>query len=433
MTKLPTAPYKGTRDFLPEEMAIRTKIFSTLFRTVELFGFRRYDGPILEPKAIYEAKSGEEIVGRQMYCLEDKGGRDLALRPEMTPTIARIVAGHQNTITFPSRWYSHGNFHRYERPQRGRVREHWQLNVDLFGSDDIGAETEIFELIAALMTALGADPSMYVIRVGDRLLLDAALRNYVGVPSEEVGAVGKIIDRWEKVDEGKRIQALTDVGLDARHIERLEQLLSFDLEAFSDAAGSEVAARSRVAQIDFESMEGVPARFDPLIVRGFDYYSSTVFEVFDTSLVNRRSLFGGGRYDNLAAIFTDCRIPGIGFGMGDVTTWDFLENRGLLPDADLGPMFFVLATKASYAPAARRISKRLREAGVRTVTSLDESSIKAGLKFANRLGTRYTAIIGDREFESKSVMLKNMSTSEQQMLGEAELMQRLDRGEFEVR
>lgn len=434
MTKLPTDPYRGTRDFLPEEMAIRTKIFSTLFRTVELFGFRRYDGPILEPKAIYEAKSGDEIVSQQMYCLQDKGGRDLALRPEMTPTIARIVAGNQNSITFPSRWYSHGNFHRYERPQRGRVREHWQLNVDLFGSDDISAEIEIFELIAALMAALGADPSMYVIRVGDRMLLDAALRNYVGISSDEVvGAVGKVIDRWEKVDEGKRNQALVDLGLDARQIERLEQLVSFDLEAFSDAAGREVAARSRVAQIDFASLEGVPARFDPLIVRGFDYYSSTVLEVFDTSSVNRRSLFGGGRYDNLAGLFTDRRIPGIGFGMGDVTAWDFLENRGLLPDADLGPDVFVLVTSASYAPASRRISKRLREAGVRTVTSLDEPSIKSGLKFANQLGARYAIIIGEREFESQSVMLKDMSTSEQQMLGEAELMQRLERGELKLR
>jgi histidyl-tRNA synthetase len=432
MTKLSTDPYRGTRDFLPQEMAIRTKIFSTIFHTVELFGFRRYDGPILEPTAIYEAKSGEEIVGQQMYTLQDKGGRSLALRPEMTPTIARIVAGNQHSITFPSRWYSHGNFHRYERPQRGRVREHWQLNVDLFGSDDIGAEIEIFELIAAVMASLGADPSMYVIRVGDRLLLDAALRNYVGVPSEEVGAVGKIIDRWEKVDEGKRTQALADVGLDARHIERLEQLLSFDLEAFSDAAGSEVAAKSRIAQIDFESMEGVPARFDPLIVRGFDYYSSTVFEVFDTSPVNRRSLFGGGRYDNLAALFTDRRIPGIGFGMGDVTTWQFLENRGLLPEADLGPDVFVLVTKAAYAPASRRISKRLREAGVRTVTSLDEPSMKSGLKFANQLGARYTIIIGDQEFESESLMLKNMRTSEQQMITEVELMQRLERDEFGV-
>ena len=190
MSYLPTQPCKGTRDFLPDEMSIRTQIFEKLYRTVELFGFQRYDGPILEPAAIYEAKSGEEIVDQQMYRLTDKSGRCLALRPEMTPSVARIIAGHHREIVFPARWYSHVNCHRYERPQRGRVREHWQLNVDIFGSEDVTAEVEMFDLVASLLSALGANESMYVIRVNDRILVEAALTNYVGVSADKLSGLG---------------------------------------------------------------------------------------------------------------------------------------------------------------------------------------------------------------------------------------------------
>jgi histidyl-tRNA synthetase len=196
MRKLSTQPYKGTRDFLPEEMSVRNQIFQTLFHTVELFGFRRYDGPILESAAIYEAKSGEEIANQQLYRLTDKGGRELALRPEMTPSVARIIAGNADKTLFPARWYCNVNCHRYERPQRGRVREHWQLNVDIFGSESAEAEVEIFDLVAALMSALGATQEIYSLRVNDRILVEAALRNYVGLPDQMLLDVGMVIDRW---------------------------------------------------------------------------------------------------------------------------------------------------------------------------------------------------------------------------------------------
>ena len=254
MSYLPTQPYKGTRDFLPEEMSIRTQIFEKLFHTAELFGFRRYDGPILESAAIYEAKSGEEIVNQQMYRLTDKGGRELALRPEMTPSVARIVAGHQNEIVFPARWYTHVNCHRYERPQRGRVREHWQLNVDIFGSEELTAEIEIFDLVAALLAALGAAHSMYVIRVNDRTLIDAALTNYVGVSRENLTPATKLIDRWEKIDEEARHKALAELGLSRNQVERLGKLVRFDLDGYCEAAGPEVASKSRVAKIIREGL-----------------------------------------------------------------------------------------------------------------------------------------------------------------------------------
>ncbi len=402
---------------------MRTQIFEKLFRTVEVFGFRRYDGPILEPAAMYEAKSGKEIVDQQMYRFTDKGGRDIALRPEMTPSVARMIAGNQADIVFPSRWYSNPNCFRYERPQRGRVREHWQLNLDIFGSEDVGAEVEMFDLIAALFEALGADSSMYVIRVNDRVLLEAALRKFVGITADGLSEVRAIIDRWEKVDPETRREELGKAGIGADQAMRLENLLTMDLDAFIEAAGHEAASEARIVRIIREGMTSAPIQFDPHIIRGFDYYTSTVFEVFDLSPDNRRSMFGGGRYDDLASLFTDRKIPGIGCGMGDVTTWNFLEIHGLLPQPDLGPDVFVFATSDEFTATARHVSRALRSAGIRSVRALDSPSPRVGLRFADRLGVRYTVIIGENEYESGYVSLKDMLTSEQELMTEGDAVQ----------
>lgn len=413
MKKLSTQPYKGTRDFLPEEMSVRTQIFQTLFQTVEMFGFRRYDGPILESAAIYEAKSGEEIANQQLYRLMDKGGRELALRPEMTPSVARIVAGHAPQIIFPARWYSFVNCHRYERPQRGRVREHWQLNVDIFGSEDVEAEIEIFDLVNSLMGTLGATSDLYVLRVNDRILVEGALRNYVGVPEEKLLAVGMVIDRWEKVDEVSRRETLRELELDDEQSVRLEDLTRMDLDEYCKAAGEEATKRSRLATILRERLSEAPLKFDPLIIRAFNYYTSTVFEVFDTAPENRRSIFGGGRYDNLASLFTDRRIPGVGFGMGDVTTWNFLERHNLLPKPNLGPDVYIFCTKDSYRPIVRQITRQLRREGIRTAPALETPSLKAGLKRADRYDVRYVVIIDEPEQKEGCVLIKDMTTSAQ--------------------
>ncbi len=396
-------------------------MFQKLFQITEVFGFNRYDGPIIEPAAIYEAKSGKELVSEQMYRFTDKGGRDIVLRPEMTPSVARMIVGHQADIVFPARWYSHINAHRYERPQRGRVREHWQLNLDIFGSEDVGAEVEMFELIAALLGGLGADSSMYEIRVNDRGLLEAALKNFVGVPEKSLSAVGTVIDRWEKIDEDKRADGLNEAGLSADQSALLVKLLAMDLSDFIDVAGEEVAATSRIVRIFREGLTSVPLKFSPHIIRAFDYYTSTVFEVFDTAPENRRSLFGGGRYDDLASLFTDRKIPGIGCGMGDVTTIDFLETHGLLPKPDLGPDVFVFGTTDELLADARRVTRALREAGIRSTPALEPGTVRAGMKLADRMGVRFAVIIGDSERTSKSVSLKDMRTSQQITVPEADL------------
>lgn len=428
MKYLSTQPTKGTRDFLPEEMSVRQQIFGKLFATAELFGFRRYDGPILESAEIYEAKSGEEIVEKQMYSLIDKGGRTLALRPEMTPSVARMIAGHQDRITFPARWYSHVNCHRYERPQRGRVREHWQLNVDIFGTESLSAELEIFALIEALMGSIGATPDMYVLRVNDRMLVDAALGRFVGLDDARKGPTSKLIDRWEKISDEARNDLMAEIGLSTLQCDRLRELIAMDIAAYCDAAGAEVAAKSAVARIINEQMTPVALKFDPVIVRGFDYYTSTVFEVFDLSPTNRRSLFGGGRYNDLASLFTARQIPGIGFGMGDVTTWNFLESRGLLPEPDLAPDIFIFGTDPDYTPIVHAIARNLRSQGWRSEPALEALSIRNGLKLAGKLGVATVVFVAEGERAQGAVSVKDMASGNQEMVAESDLVDYLRPG-----
>ncbi len=410
---LPTAPYRGTRDFLPEEMSVRTQVFSRLYETIETFGFQRYDGPVLEPVEIYEAKSGQELVERQLYVLTDKADRRLALRPEMTPSVARMIAANAGRLSFPVRWYSHPNCHRYEKPQKGRVREHWQINVDVFGSESVEAEVEIFELIHALFRTLGADPSLYEIRVNDRGLAFSALERFVGLAPEQVKPVFQVLDRWEKLPREVCLEQLAGHGLDAAAAAKVEAFTKLDFPAFVDAAAPEVRGESRVARILNEGLLDGPLRFDPLIVRGLDYYTSTVFEVFDVSPENRRSIFGGGRYDNLTALFSKQRIPGIGFGLGDVTLMDFLETHELKPAPDVSPDAVVLCAEPSLRGSMKEVAARLREAGVKTVTPLDGGGLGKELKKAAKLGARVAVLVGAEEHGRGAVIVRDLARSEQ--------------------
>lgn len=413
MTKLETRPYRGTRDFLPEEMSVRTQIFERMFEIVERFGFVRYDGPILESAAIYEAKSGEEIANQQLYHLEDKKGRRLALRPEMTPSVARMIASRARKMAFPARWYSHVNCHRYENPQRGRVREHWQLNVDIFGSLNVEAEVEIFDVIHALMTGMGAKPEMYRLRVNDRILVEGALRNFLKVPEERLVDVGMCIDRWEKSKDEGRQKMASEAGLSDEQVSKLKELITFDLDAYCKAAGEEATGRSQLVKIVKNAMTEAPLVFDPLIMRAFNYYTSTVFEVFDTSPDNNRSVFGGGRYDDLASLFTDDKIPGIGFGMGDVTTWNFLESHGLLPKPDIEPQVYAFATEPAYQDRLRSLARALRSAGLRAVIGYEPLAMKKGLKNADRVSAPLALMLAENEMKEGVALVKNLKARTQ--------------------
>ncbi|PZS16645.1 MAG: histidine--tRNA ligase [Pseudonocardiales bacterium] len=409
---LPTAPYRGTRDFLPAEMSVRTQVFQRLYEVIERYGYLRYDGPILEPVEIYEAKSSQEIVEQQLYTLTDRGQRRLALRPEMTPSVARIIAGNAGKLPFPVRWYSHPNCHRYERPQRGRVREHWQINVDVFGSDSPSCEIEIFELIHDMMAGLTASPDMWVLRVSDRALLNAILTTMVEVPADQVREVSALIDRWEKYPQDTLAQQAAELGLTEKQFHRLGEILSAG-DALLDDLPGEAREQSLLMRVLDSSARDL-IKFDPLIVRGFDYYTSTVFEVFDTSLENRRSLFGGGRYANLVGLFCAGQVPGIGFGMGDVTLMDFLGTHGLLPAPRSEVDVAVIPVDETLAQAARQVARRLRQAGLRTSTPLEIRKLGKELARANKSGARVAVIVGRDEWAAGAVTIRNMVTGDQQ-------------------
>ncbi len=305
--KLSTDPYKGVRDFYPEDMAVQNYIFS-IWRTIaEQFGYQEYSASLLEYSELYRGKGSDEIVNEQTYSFTDRGDREVTLRPEMTPTLARMIAARRKSLKFPLRWYSIPNVFRYERPQRGRKREHWQLNCDLMGIAGVEAEVEIISLAHSIMKKFGAKDEDFSIKMGSRTALTNELLNRK-IPTEYHKKISQLIDRQGKIPEDERMAELRKLGGD-----------------FEISESSDIAKLRRLL-----TEKGITNTvFDPHIVRGFDYYTGMVFEVFDTHTENRRSLFGGGRYDNLLEMFGVEPVPTVGFGMGDVTIRDFLETHKL--------------------------------------------------------------------------------------------------------
>jgi histidyl-tRNA synthetase len=414
---LPTAPYRGTRDFLPPQMSVRQQVLHRLYEVAESYGYLRYDGPILEPAEIYEAKSGQEIAELQLYTLTDRGGRRLALRPEMTPSAARMIAGHAGSLQFPVRWYCNVNCHRYERPQRGRVREHWQINVDIFGSDSPNADIEIFGVVHDMMAAVGATRDMYVLRASDRVLLEGILTQIVGIPADRVRAVCDIIDRWEKAPRDQLRADAAGVGLSDVQFDRLEAALTAGEDTLAKLP-SDVLDRSHLAKILRSDARGL-VTFDPHIVRAFEYYTSTVFEVFDLDPANSRSLFGGGRYDDLVGLFSSQRIPGVGFAVGDVTLPDFLETHGLLPQPRSEADVAVIPVTGDLSGAARDVARQLRRAGWRTSVPVEVRRLGREIARAGKAGVRVIVIIGPGEWAEGQVTVRNMTTGAQQVLAAA--------------
>lgn len=295
--KINTEPYKGVRDFYPEDMVVQNYIFGVWKKVAKQFNYQEYTASILEYAELYRSKGSDEIVNDQMYVFKDKGDREVALRPEMTPTLARMIAAKRKSLKFPLRWFSIPNVFRYERPQRGRKREHWQLNCDLMGiveNDPINAEVEIISLTHKIMKEFGAKDEDFIIKINNRIAMETALLEQ-GIAKENIPILFRQWDKEGMPDDKKILWASASDSL----------LKSLKEKGVSNA------------------------QFDPSIIRGFDYYTGMVFEVFDTNPENRRSLFGGGRYDNLLEMFGVEPVPTVGFGMGDVTIKDFLITHNL--------------------------------------------------------------------------------------------------------
>jgi histidyl-tRNA synthetase len=343
MTKLDTSPYKGVRDFYPEDEFIQKYIYKIWRDTAEKYGYEEYGASILEHSEIYKEKSGEEIVREQTYSFIDRGGREVTLRPEMTPTIARMVAAKRRELGFPLRWYSIPNLFRYEATQRGRLREHWQLNVDIFGVASDLADLEMILLADNLMKDFGATSSDYEIRLNSH---------------------------GENIDLPGFIEKLKDHGIEN-------------------------------------------IKVDKDLARGQAYYTGIVFEFFDTNPSNTRSILGGGRYDNLTALFGDSDLPAAGFGAGDVTLKDFLETHGLLPSYSPSTKLYIVVTDIGLSGEIEQIAKKLRVLNVNV--SVDWTGRKIGdqIKSADKMKIPFVMVVGENEIKEERFSVKNLESGQE--------------------
>ncbi len=409
---LSTKPLGGMRQRYPEEF--RTERYVTdLLRAASLrAGFQEYDGPVMEPLALFAAKSGGELVERQSYSFADRSGRDVILRPEMTPSLARMVSG-RGELQLPARWFSMPLCYRYERPQRGRVREFLQYNCDILGSGSLASELEIILVLQDIMRTAGADPSIYRIGWSSRRFMTRALA-LSGVEDAMIQTVFSAIDKRDKMKEEDWAEHILQVcgGAEktAEAIERLVNVSSVSDEWLAGLMGQCEAYEEVVAFSGLLNQVGADsAVFSPGVVRGLDYYTGIVFELMDTGGENRRALCGGGRYDNLTSLFTGKGISGVGFGMGVLTLTLFLETYGLIPDSveDESPadLFIAVFSPEVIGPAGRMAS-RLRREGFRVI--MDVSGKKLGRQFAeaSRLNVPAVLTVGPEEVEKGIYQLK---------------------------
>lgn len=400
---LSTQPYKGARDFYPEDKRIQKYVFSKLRQVVESFGYQEYDAPFLEPFEIYAAKSGDEIVNDQLYSFEDRGGRKVAIRPEMTPSVSRLVAAKRQELPYPLRLYSIPNLWRYERPQRGRLREHYQLNVDIFGVDGAEADAEIMQVADTILKALGAQPDMYKININSRQAMVAAMNSF-GLNESELKAAYKLVDKMPKLEES---------DFDKLIAEQLGQDKAAKLRDYlkTDQPPEKV---QRIIDI-LQASDVSSAVYEPSVVRGIEYYSDIVFEVFDTNPENARSLFGGGRYDGLVELFGVEHLPVVGFGMGDVSLLNFLETHQLLPALKPETDAAVILVGDIYKEVQPVLSQ-LRSKNINLAVDNSGRKLDAQIKNAVKSGVRYALFIGEQELGSNSFKLRDLEKGEEKQL-----------------
>lgn len=407
----------GFRDFFPADLTARQLIVSAWRETARRYGFEEYDGPPLEPLELYVEKSGEEIV-EQLYTFQDKGGRDVALRPEMTPTLARMVGERGRALPKPIRWFSVPQLFRYERTQRGRLREHFQWNVDIVGEEGIGADVEVLSVALDGLGALGLGAGDVEARVNDRRLLEALLV-HCGVPRAELGTAYAAIDKMSReTPEETRKRLGEDAGLGRDVIAAVMAIFDHDLDGLGATYGDVPSVAPELARLGtyFETLDemgwGAFVRFDPRIVRGLDYYTGTVFEIFDRQ-GELRAICGGGRYDDLLSAVSDLELSAVGFGMGDVVLGELLGERGLLPESTPGPDYHIVTITDAERPTLRRVARQLRAGGHSVSYTLRQVGVGKQFKEADSRNAREAVVLGPDEVGRGLAVVRSMATGEE--------------------
>ena len=398
---------KGTRDFYPEQMALRNYLYDKVRAASQAFGYQEWDGPFIEPIELYAAKSGEELVKKQSFTFTDRGGDFVTLRPELTPSLARMIAQRQGELTFPVRWWSFGPFWRYESPQKGRTREFFQWNVDLLGVDSPEADAEMIAIAATFLRLVGLTPEQAVILVNDRRLINSQLAS-LDVPLDKRVDVLGLIDRRAKMDPAKWDAYALEIGLSQSQLDALKAVLG-DLDLWNTSP--------ELTRL-FTALEvlGVKeyAKFDPNITRGLLYYTGTVFEAFDVSGSVRRAILGGGRYDNLLADVGGDSLPATGFAMGDVVIGIILQEAGLLPGFDPTPAsVMVTVFDESLMLKSYALASELRRAGLNVMVYPEPAKLPKQFKYADKMKMKVAVTVGPDEAEKGQVAVKNLSNGEQ--------------------
>ena len=416
----------GFRDFYPDDLAIRTHIMAAWREVARRYGFQEYDGPPLEPLELYTEKSGPEIV-KQLYDFRDKGDRHVALRPEMTPTLARMAGARAGGMRKPIKWFSIPQLFRYERAQRGRLREHFQLNFDVLGEEDVAADAELLAAAIDILRVLGLTADDFVARISDRRLLRALLL-HAGTPEDQLILVYNIVDKLERDPREVIAKRLTgEAGLTDDAAERVLDIFRYtDFDAVRQAYGSTEGVGPEIERMGqfFGALRamglGDYVRFDLSIVRGLAYYTGIVFELFDTR-GELRAICGGGRYDTLLKQIAGVDLPALGFGMGDVVLKELLTDRGLLPSTRQSVDYYLIAVTPEQRDDMLALAHRLRETGASVEYGLKQQGIGKQFKNASAVGARRTVVLGPDELAESVAVVKEMETGQESRVPLAEL------------
>lgn len=434
------APYKGTRDFFPADMRLRNFIFSKMSEASEKFAYEPYDGPILEEVELYKAKSGEELINDQIYSFMDRGDRFVAIRPEMTPTVARMVAQIHREVAKPLRWYSIPNLMRYEKPQKGRLREFYQYNADIFGAGAYG-DLEILQLSVEIMKSFGANAEQFDIHVNDRRMVDFVFHHLIKLSPEANKKLYKLVDKKNKMPADKFSAEVMTITQDPIAAEIFNDYVSVktikELETFikkhlnlaekidflldePESAHHEVISASIRPLFDlFKKIEkaGISSfvTFDPSIVRGLDYYTGMVFEIFDKHPENNRAIAGGGSYANLLQIFNEPALEGVGIGLGEVPLTEFLKSHKLMPDLSKPELDVIVGYMSLAGEAlAYQVSAALRQVGLKVELYFGEVKPKKIYAQTERKSFSAVIMIGESEAATGEVQVKHLKTQKQE-------------------
>ena len=412
------ASLPGFRDFYPEDLAVRAHIMKVWREVACRYGFREYDGPPLEPTELYIEKSGPEIV-QQLYNFTDKGGREVALRPEMTPTLARMVGARAGGMRKPIKWFSMPQLFRYERQQRGRLREHFQLNLDIVGEADIAADAELLAAAIDVLRCFGLTEEDFIARVSDRRLLRALLL-HAQVPEDRLTLVYNIVDKLEREPRERIAERLAgEAGLGPAVVEEVLGIFrNRDFEAVRDAYGGTEGIADEIHRLHelFGYLEAMGlaeyVRFDLSVVRGLAYYTGVVFELFDAR-GELRAIAGGGRYDDLLRVIAGVDLPALGFGMGDVVLRELLADRGKLPRLEQRIEYFLVAVTEEEREPLLSLAHRLREHGRSVEYALRHQAVGKQLKAAVAAGARKAIILGPDERAQGLVVVRELAGGEE--------------------